>query len=56
MHLTLFLGCSGKEEKKKVNEIKQDTQNDVDHRALLEDVLNYSNLKMLLSRKLSRVL
>ena len=41
---------------RKVNEIKQDTQNDVDHRALLEDVLNYSNLKMLLSRKLSRVL
>jgi len=41
---------------RKVNEIKQDTQNEVDHRALLEDVLNYSNLKMLLSRKLSRVL
>lgn len=41
---------------RKVNEIKQDTQNDVDHRTLLEDVLNYSNLKMLLSRKLSRVL
>jgi len=40
----------------KVNEIKQETQNEVDHRALLEDVLNYSNLKMLLSRKLSRVL
>ena len=40
----------------KVNEIKQDTQNEVDHRSLLEDVLNYSNLKMLLSRKLSRVL
>ena len=40
----------------KVNEIKQDTQNKVDHRSLLEDVLNYSNLKMLLSRKLSRVL
>ncbi|MDA7706688.1 DNA primase [Flavobacteriaceae bacterium] len=41
---------------RKVNEIKQDTQDEVDHRALLEDVLNYSNLKMLLSRKLSRVL
>jgi len=41
---------------RKVNEIKQETQNEVDHRALLEDVLNYSNLKMLLSRKLSRVL
>ena len=40
----------------KVNEIKQETQNEVDHRDLLEDVLNYSNLKMLLSRKLSRVL
>jgi DNA primase len=41
---------------RKVNEIKQDTQDTVDHRALLEDVLNYSNLKMLLSRKLNRVL
>ncbi|MDA9057272.1 DNA primase [Flavobacteriaceae bacterium] len=41
---------------RKVDEIKQDTQDEVDHRTLLEDVLNYSNLKMLLSRKLSRVL
>ena len=41
---------------RKVNEIKQDTQDTIDHRALLEDVLNYSNLKMLLSRKLNRVL
>ena len=41
---------------RKVDEIKQDTQDEVDHRALLEDVLNYSNLKRLLSRKLSRVL
>ena len=41
---------------KKVNEIKQDTQVDIDHRTLLEDVLNYTNLKMLLSRKLNRVL
>ena len=41
---------------RKVDEIKQDTQDEVDHRVLLEDVLNYSNLKMLLSRKLSRVL
>jgi DNA primase len=41
---------------RKVDEIKQDTQDTVDHRTLLEDVLNYSNLKMLLSRKLSRVL
>ena len=36
---------------KKVNEIKEDVNKDEDHRALLEDVLNYSNLKMLLSRK-----
>tara|TARA_B100000767_G_scaffold57552_1_gene53337 strand:+ start:1177 stop:3129 length:1953 start_codon:yes stop_codon:yes gene_type:complete len=41
---------------RKVNEIKQDTQVDIDHRTLLEDVLNYTNLKMLLSRKLNRVL
>ena len=41
---------------KKVNEIKEDVNKDEDHRALLEDVLNYSNLKMLLSRKLNRVL
>ena len=41
---------------RKVNEIKKDTQDNVDHRGLLEDVLNYSNLKMLLSRKLNRVL
>ncbi|MDG1013663.1 MAG: DNA primase [Flavobacteriaceae bacterium] len=41
---------------KKVNEIKADVNKDEDHRALLEDVLNYSNLKMLLSRKLNRVL
>ena len=41
---------------RKVNEIKQDTKDTVDHRTLLEDVLNYSNLKMLLSRKLNRVL
>ena len=41
---------------RKVNEIKQDTKATIDHRTLLEDVLNYSNLKMLLSRKLNRVL
>ena len=41
---------------RKVDEIKQETQDEIDHRTLLEDVLNYSNLKMLLSRKLSRVL
>lgn len=41
----------------KVSEFKQDTQDITEHnRALLEDVLNYSNLKMLLSRKLNRVL
>jgi DNA primase len=42
---------------KKVNEFKLETQSTTDHnKALLEDVLNYSNLKMLLSRKLNRVL
>jgi len=41
---------------RKVNEIKQDTEDTIDHRTLLEDVLNYTNLKMLLSRKLNRVL
>ena len=41
---------------RKVNEIKQDTKDTIGHRTLLEDVLNYSNLKMLLSRKLNRVL
>ena len=41
---------------RKVNEIKQDTKDTIDHRTLLDDVLNYSNLKMLLSRKLNRVL
>lgn len=41
----------------KVTEFKQDTQeNTADNKAVLEDVLNYSNLKMLLSRKLNRVL
>jgi len=41
----------------KVNEFKQTTQNTTeDHSGVLEDVLNYSNLKMLLSRKLNRVL
>ena len=41
----------------KVNEFKQTTQNTAeDHSSILEDVLNYSNLKMLLSRKLNRVL
>jgi DNA primase len=41
----------------KVSEFKQDTQDPEKHnKTLLEDVLNYSNLKMLLSRKLNRVL
>ena len=39
----------------KVNEFKQQTDKQDDNKAVLEDVLNYSNLKMLLSRKLSRV-
>jgi DNA primase len=41
---------------KKVDEIKQEANKGDNHRVLLEDVLNYSNLKMLLSRKLNRVL
>jgi DNA primase len=41
----------------KVNEFKQETQEASDqNKTILEDVLNYSNLKMLLSRKLNRVL
>ena len=42
---------------KKVTEFKDVTKNtSVSHKDVLEDVLNYSNLKMLLSRKLNRVL
>ena len=41
---------------KKVDEIKQEANKGENHRVLLEEVLNYSNLKMLLSRKLNRVL
>jgi DNA primase len=41
---------------KKVDEIKQEANKEENHRVLLEEVLNYSNLKMLLSRKLNRVL
>ena len=41
---------------KKVDEIKQEANKGENHRLLLEEVLNYSNLKMLLSRKLNRVL
>jgi len=41
----------------KVNEFKAATyDNSLDNTNILEDVLNYSNLKMLLSRKLNRVL
>ncbi len=40
----------------KVNDFKQDTVDQDSNKAILEDVLNYSNLKMLLSRKLNRVL
>ena len=41
----------------KVSEFKGVTENVLeDHSEILEDVLNYSNLKMLLSRKLNRVL
>ena len=41
----------------KVNEFRATTQeNSSDHTSILEDVLNYSNLKRLLSRKLNRVL
>ena len=42
---------------KKVTEFKKETQNKSDDNTeILEDVLNYSNLKRLLSRKLNRVL
>jgi DNA primase len=40
----------------KVNDFKQETHNKTSNKSILEDVLNYSNLKMLLSRKLNRVL
>lgn len=41
----------------KVNEFKDSTHDiSADNTSVLEDVLNYSNLKMLLSRKLNRVL
>ena len=43
---------------KKVTEFKEEVtkENLTDSRSVLEDVMNYSNLKMLLSRKLNRVL
>lgn len=40
----------------KVNDFKQETLDSDNNKTVLEDVLNYSNLKMLLSRKLNRVL
>ena len=40
----------------KVDDFKQDTLENTTNKTVLEDVLNYSNLKMLLSRKLNRVL
>ena len=41
----------------KVNEFKLETQSEsANAKTILEDVMNYSNLKMLLSRKLNRVL
>jgi len=40
----------------KVNDFKQETIDNNSNKTVLEDVLNYSNLKMLLSRKLNRVL
>jgi len=41
----------------KVTEFRQATQDTKSsNKTILEDVLNYSNLKMLLSRKLNRVL
>lgn len=40
----------------KVNDFKQETREKESNKSILEDVLNYSNLKMLLSRKLNRVL
>lgn len=40
----------------KVNDFKQETVDSDNNKTVLEDVLNYSNLKMLLSRKLNRVL
>ena len=40
----------------KVNDFKKQTLEKVDNQSILNEVLNYSNLKMLLSRKLKRVL
>jgi DNA primase len=40
----------------KVNEFKNKTLDSIDNKSILDEVLNYSNLKMLLSRKLKRVI
>jgi DNA primase len=40
----------------KVNEFKNKTIDSIDNKSILDEVLNYSNLKMLLSRKLKRVI
>ncbi|MDB4133948.1 DNA primase [Flavobacteriaceae bacterium] len=40
----------------KVNEFKNKTLDSDDNKSILDEVLNYSNLKMLLSRKLKRVI
>ena len=40
----------------KVNEFKNKTIDSQENKSILDEVLNYSNLKMLLSRKLKRVI
>ena len=40
----------------KVNEFKDKTLINKDNKSILEDVVNYSNLKILLSRKLNRAI
>ena len=40
----------------KVNEFKDKTSINKDNKSILEDVVNYSNLKILLSRKLNRAI
>ena len=40
----------------KVNEFKDKTSINNDNKSILEDVVNYSNLKILLSRKLNRAI
>jgi len=40
----------------KLNEFKGRTSTNKDNKSVLEDVVNFSNLKILLSRKLNRVI